>query len=70
MTLLFGQRQNLFSTNIEMKTSFEFPKVDFKKDIANLGVDKLAKLGKLAYLESHPDTSHQIFKYINESISD
>ena len=32
--------------------------------------NKLAKLGKLAYLESHPDSSHQIFKYINESISD
>ena len=31
---------------------------------------KLTKLGELAYLESHPDTSHRIFKYINESISD
>ena len=46
--------KNLFSTNIEMQTSFEFPKVDFKKDIANLGVDKLAKLDGQKNLP-HPD---------------
>ena len=46
--------KSLFSTNIDLDPSFEFSKVDFKKDIANLEVDKLAKLDGQKNLP-HPD---------------
>ena len=36
--------KNLFSTNIEMSVPFQFPKVDVKKDISKLELDKMAKL--------------------------
>ena len=57
-----------------MKTSFEFPKVDFKKDIANLGVDKLAKLDGQKNLP-HPDrkvldaTEEKIVGYYSERLA-
>jgi len=57
-----------------MNTSFEFPKVDFKKDIANLGIDKLAKLDGQKNLP-HPDrkvldaTEEKIVGYYSERLT-
>ena len=57
--------QNLFSSNIEINAPFSFPKVDVKKDIATLELDKMAKIDGQKNL---PQPQRKVFDATEEKI--
>ena len=57
--------QNLFSSNIEIAAPFSFPKVDVKKDIATLELDKMAKMDGQKNL---PQPQRKVFDATEERI--